>query len=806
MDTLIQDLKYGLRQLVRNPGFTAVAVLTLALGIGANTAIFSVVNAVVLQPLPYPQPDRLVKIWNTWTGFGLSTVSPPEYLDYKQQTTVFKDVAAHSGTGSMNIAFGTGEPERVPRVYVTPNLFAVLGVEPLLGRTFRADEAGVGNFRVLILSYGLWQRRLGGDPGVIGKSFPVDGNSYTVVGVMPPEFEYPEKAVQIWHPFWFNFAERARGNRGLRVLARLKDGATLEAARAEMDTLARRFQQDYPSDYPEGSGWGVKVVSLHEEWVGGVRAALLILLAASGLLLLIGCANVANLLLARATARKREVAVRVALGAGRWRLIRQLLTESLLLALLGGLAGVVLAVWGVDSLGAVSGGRIPRLHEVEINVPVLGYALLLALLTGCLFGLAPAWQVSSTNVQDALKEAGRGTPAGRHRVRSLLVVSQVGSALVLLAGAGLLLLSFWRLQRVDPGFDPKNVLTAQVLLSDRRRYQDQKQIGLYFEELRERLEGLAEVDSASAISNPPFSGWNDDDAFEIEGRPPTTPGLYPDEELRNITRDYFRTLRLPLVRGRDFTSLDTAEAQPVAIISEALARKHWGERDPIGQRIRRVGREEWITIVGVVGDVRHLGLGAEIRPIWYLPVLQPPLGDVNMTVMIRSRREPTALAAALRQQVRTMNPDQPIYDVKTMEEAISASLGQPRFSSLLLGLFALLAVALAAVGIYGVISYAVAQRTGEIGIRMALGAVPRAIFWMVVREGLGMTLAGLLLGWGGVFVVTRWLESLLFGVSPLDPTVLIGVSGFLTSVALAACWVPARRATRVDPLVALRYE
>ncbi|MCI0356824.1 MAG: ABC transporter permease [Acidobacteria bacterium] len=815
METLWQDLRYGARQLLRSPGFTAVAVLTLALGIGANTAIFSVVNGVLLQPLPYHQPENLAMIWNTWTGAGRGTISWTEYLDYKQRARSFDDLAAHSSTASMNIAFGDGEPEQVWRVFVTPNLFPVLGVRAAVGRTFVPEEGLPGSHpRMLLLSHSLWMRRFGGDASVAGKSFDLGGTLYTVIGVMPAEFEFPDKRVEIWRPiggtFWANSGTGGGGQRraalGLRVVGRLKPGVTPAQAQADVDRISQQFRQEFPTDYPQPNWQGLAVVSLRDQLVGSVQQALLILLGAVGFVLLIACANVANLVLVRAAHRQKEVVIRAALGAGHWRLTRQLLTENLLLAVMGGVVGVLLAFWSVDALMWLGAEQVPRLHKVGVDATVLGFVGLLTLVTGCLAGLAPAWHAAGPDLQVALRETGRASSSREGaRGRNALVVFQLAAAVVLLAGAALLVRSFSQLLQVNPGFDAKNLATASLVLTH-RRYQNNQELDLFFQQLQERLQALPGVETAAFINNPPFSGWLDDRQFEIEGRPPISPGVYPDEEMRLISPNYFGALGVGILQGRDFNSSDNRTGPPVAIVSESLARKYWGSESPVGKRIRPPGSDEvpWVTIVGVSGDVRHGGLDSDVRPIWYLPLSQ--VNEVGATILVRSSGDPAAALSAIRAQVRALDPQQAIRSLRTMEEVIAESMARRRFSLFLLSLFALMALALAAVGIYGVVSYSVSRRTQEFGIRMALGARGRDILQLVLGQGFRLAFAGVALGVAGALGLLRFLSTLLFGVPPTDPLTFAAVLLVLAGVVTLACYLPARRAARVDPMVALRYE
>ncbi|MGH9813574.1 MAG: ABC transporter permease, partial [Candidatus Acidiferrales bacterium] len=643
-----------------------------------------------------------------------------------------------------------------------------------------------------------------------GKSYDLGGNAYTVVGVMPAGFEYPDKRVEVWRPiggtFWANSGGgQRRAALGLRVVGRLKPGVTPSQAQADMDLIAQQFRQEFPTDYPAGNWAGLKVVSLRDQLVGSVRLALLVLLASAGFVLLIACANVANLVLVRAAHRQKEVMIRAALGAGHWRLTRQLLAENLLLAVVGGAVGVLLALWSVDALVVLGAEQLPRLHKVSVDATVLGFVVLLTAVTGCLAGLAPAWQVAAPDLHAALRGGGRASSAGeRARGRDFLVVFQLASAVVLLAGAGLLMRSFSQLLQVDPGFDARNVTTTGLVLTHRRYNNDAERI-LFFQQLQERLQALPGIEAAALIDNPPFSGWLNDNDFEIEGRPLEAPGAYPAEEVRIVSPSYFRALRVALLQGRDFNVSDGAAGLPVVIVSESLARKYWGTESPLGKRIRRPEPDApWMTIVGVSGDVRHGGLDTDARPTWYLPFAQ--VQETGATLLVRSASDPSTVASAIRAQVRALDAQQALHVIRSMEEVIAESMARRRFSLLLLSVFALLALTLAAVGVYGVVSYSVSRRTQEFGVRLALGAQTRDIFRLVVGRGLLLALFGVAIGLLGSLGLTRFLASLLYGVSPFDALTLVAVMVTLATVTLAACWVPARRAARVDPMVALRYE
>ncbi len=801
MRTFVQDVRYGLRMLGKNPGFTVVAVTALALGIGANSAIFSVVNAVLLRPLPYKDPGRLVKVWETYPQFPKVEASVPNLLDWKAQNHVFEEIAAYrTGENGFNLT-GVGEPERIQGTFASASLFPLLGMQAALGRTFLPKEDKPGGEPVVILSHRLWQRRLGSDPSLIGKAVTLNGRSYMVVGVMPRGFAFPSWA-ELWMPMGQMGTDEltSRVYHPLEVIARLKPGITLMQAEAEMDTISHRLQQQYPKT---NRGWNVRLVPLDQELLGNLRRALLVLLGATGLVLVIACANVANLLLARAAARQKEIAIRAALGAGRWRLTRQLLTESVLLSFLGGALGLLLALWVLDLLVALGPTEIPGVKEIGIDARVLGFTVLISFLTGAIFGLVPALQVSKTDLNETLKEGARTSTSGFHgsRLRSPRVVSEVALALVLLVGAGLLIKSFLRLLRVDPGFNPHRVLTLRIDLPD-SKYSSNDRIAAFYQQLSQRIKTLPGVETVGMINYLPLSPESTNRTrFTVEGRPVSEFETLPVAELRSINPDYFRAMRSPLLKGRYF--IDT-EKVSVCIINETMARRFFPHEDPIGKRVNTgdlAPQPFWLSIIGVVGDVRHFGLDDRARFDVYVNSTES-----EMYLVVRTASDPLSLAPAVRREVQAVDKDVPVSNVTTMDQILSNSLSSRRFSMLLLGIFAGLALILAAVGIYGVISYSVTQRTHEIGIRMALGAERSDVLRLVVRQGMVLTLAGVGAGVAGSLALTRFLSSLLYEVRPTDPATFVSISLLLTGVALLATYIPARRATKVDPMVALRYE
>ncbi|HKY04372.1 MAG TPA: ABC transporter permease [Blastocatellia bacterium] len=802
MGALLQDLRYGTRMLLKHPGFTLIAILTLAVGIGANSAIFSVVNSVLLRPLPFKEPERIVKVWETFHPRGQGTVSVANLKDWREQNDVFEHIAAYfSGNYSLQ---GREHPERIPGVSVTPDFFEVMGVQPALGRVFRDDETEAGNTRLVVISDRLWQRNFGSDPNIVGKDIPLGGESFTVTGVMPSNFRFPSQTTDLWVPLVFTPEQQAnRGSHAYMAIARLKPGVTLAQAQEQMTTIAARIEQQYPDMQ---SGRSVLVIDLQEEVVGYMRQSLFMLLGAVGFVLLIACTNVANLLLARATGRRKEIAIRTALGAGRGRLIRQLLTESVLLSVTGGLLGLLLGRWGTDGLVALATGYLPRAQEVSLDSRVIIFTLTISLLTGILAGLAPAVQVSKTNLQESLKEGGRsGESPHRNIVRSLLVVGQTASALVLLIGAGLLIKSFMQLQRVDSGLRPENTLTMRITLPA-SKYNTGQSVSGFYDQLLPRVSGLPGVVSAGVITLLPVQQYGTNGSIIIEGQGPYPPGQAPLAEFRVTSSDYFATFKIPLVAGRFYNAQDQPNTEPVILINQTLARRYMEGEDPIGKRIRIGGQSR--TVIGMVGDVKQSGLTGPARPEIYVPYTQGLSPDWmrDMTLVVRATSDPTLLTNAVRDEVLGVDPAQPIYNVKTMEQVISDSFSYQRLNTLLLSIFAGVALLLAVIGIYSVMSYTVTQNTREIGLRMALGAQQKDVLKLIVGQGLMLTLIGVGVGLAASFALTHLMASLLFGVTATDPLTFAAVSLLLIIVAVLACFIPARRATRVDPMVALRYE
>ena len=796
-----QDIRYGVRGLWKSPGFVAAAVLVLALGIGANSAIFSVVNAVLLRPLPYRNAARLVWVGGKVGSNPRASVSPADFVDYRAQSSSFEEFAASTSVSFPLNLTGAGEPERLTGYLVTTNYFRAFGVQPLLGRAFNPEEERTASGApVVVLSYGLWQRRFGADPSVVGKTVTIDGKGATVIGVAPQSFQYPA-GTEIWAPLSFDSPEmKVRRAHFLRPVGLLKPGVTAAQAQAETDAIARRLEQQYPES---NTNWSLNLVPLQEQVVGNVRTSLWVLLGAVGFVLLIACANVANLMLARATARHKEIAIRTALGASRGRVVRQLLTESLLLSLAGGAVGVLLAMWSVDALVSLAQGNVPRAAEVGVDARVLGFTLAVSVLTGAVFGLFPALRASKPDLNEVLKEGGRSSAGARHnRVRSSLVVAEVALALMLLVGAGLLIRSFVGLQQVNPGFDARGVLTTRISLS-RSKYAKPEQGAQFFDELQQRVAALPGVEAVGTISELPLSGQPNDTYFTVAEHPPQDSKEQVTADFRRTNHGYFRAMSIPLLRGRGFTEQEARADAKVTVINETLARSFFPDEDPVGKHlvIETDGKAPY-EIVGVVADVRHRSLDAGVYQMMYVPTLKVS----NNNLVVRTASDPAGLASAVRQQVAAIDRDQPVSTIRTMADVLSESVAQQRFRTTLLGGFASVALLLAAVGIYGVISYSVTQRTHEIGVRMALGAQRRDVVRLVVRGGLGLTLLGVGLGLAGSFALTRVMSGLLFGVSATDPLTYAGITLLLTSVALLACYRPARRATRVDPMIALRYE
>jgi putative ABC transport system permease protein len=808
LEMLWQDFRFGLRMLAKNAGFTAVAVIALALGIGANSAIFSVVNTVLLRPLPYPDPNRIMTVWEDGSshGFPINVTSVANYIDWRDQNKVFEGMAI-VGRISFNLT-GAGQPERIDGRRVSANVFPLLGVDPELGRVFLPEEDGPSANRVVILSHGLWQRRFAGRSDIIGQRLLLNGESYEVVGVMPAYFQFPSRANQLWVPIAFTPQQAAnRGNNSYEVIARLKPGVTREQAESEMDTITARLQQQYPDVVKTQ---GTVVIPLHEQLVGDIKPALLILLGAVGFVLLIACANVANLLLARAAARQKEIAVRLALGAGRGRLIRQLLTESILLSAIGGVAGLLVALFGVSLLKAFIPREITQLTAVGVDANVLAFTFGISMLTGLIFGLAPALQASRFNLNETLKEGGRDSSVGRrgNYLRNLLVVAEVAISVVLLIGAGLLINSFLRLRNVDPGFNPDNLLTMRIALPQ-LKYPDHARRKTFYSELLSRVEALPGVRSAAVTNWIPLTMQGDTFGISIEGRPDPGAQEMPDVVTRVVSPGYFNTMGIESLRGRLFDEgQDRTDSRLVAVISDTMARRLWPNEDPLGRRIkpgRSDSDEEWITVVGVAEDVRQFELTAEPKLQMYLSYSQPGF-FVPGHLVVRTEVEPASLADPVREAVWSIDKDQPVSDIRSMKEIFSESIARQRFSMLLLGIFAGVAMLLGAVGIYGVVSYSVAQRAHEIGVRMALGARRSNVLKMVVGHGLKLVLIGVAIGLVAASILTRLMESLLFNISATDPATFVAIPVVLVVAAVLASYIPARRATRIDPLRALRYE
>jgi putative ABC transport system permease protein len=803
MEKLLKDIQYGIRSLWKRPGFTAVAILTLALGIGANSAMFSAVNAVLLRPLPFPESERIVLVdgVNPSKGITLSNVSVPDFADWQTQNQVFEQVAGLVTGGSLLV--NNDEIERVRGTGVTADFFPLFKTNAEIGRVLQADDSQKDRNPVVVLSYELWERRFGADRSVIGRQVKIGGKDTTVVGVMPAEFKFPAQS-ELWVPLQLDAVTERRDNRYLSVITRLKPGVTVPQAQAQMDTIDQRLAQTYNET---NNGWGVRLSTLQERLVGDTRASLLLLLGAVAFVLLIACANVANLLLARATARQKEIAVRTALGASRWRIVRQLLTESLLLSTVSGVIGLMLSLWLTKLLIAVSPPNSPRFDEIRPDMRVFLFTLALAVITGLVFGVAPALQASRVNLNERLKEGGRTGAAGssHNRIRSLMMVSEVALSVMLLVGAGLLIKSFIRLREVSPGFNPVNALSMRISLPG-AKYPEGEARAQILRQTLERIKALPGVLSAGAVLSLPLGGdtFNVGRGYIREGRP-ATPEESGNAAYLASTPDYFRTLQIPLVAGRVYTDQDTEKTPKVAIVNESLARRLWPGESPIGKRIT-IWRDEKFPreIIGVVGDTKP-SLDAEAAPQMYVPYAQDAHWS-SMSLVIRTSNDPAALTSTVRNEIRSLDKGIPVYNVKTMNEVLATSVGPRRAPMLLLSAFAGVALMLAMIGVYGVTAYQVTQRTQEIGIRMALGAQMRDVVKLVLKGGMAMALLGTGLGLVGAFVLTRLMSSLLFGVQPTDKATFVIVSVCLVTTALLACYLPARKATKVDPLKALRYE
>jgi len=799
---MLQDIRFAFRTFLKSPGFTVVAILALALGIGANAALFSVINAVLLTPLPYQHPEQLVRVYETFLPKGYGSVSTPNFLDWRKQNHVFEHLEAFSA-GSINLQ-GDANPERIPLVVATAGLFDMLGAKPIQGRTFLPDEDQPGKPDVAVISERLWQRRFGRDPKLLGSSITLDGQATTVIGIMPAAFQFPpgNSTVTVWMPLQFSPRNLSqRGSHWMAVAGRLKPGIDIVGATAEMKQIAARLAIEIPGSQ---KGRSVLLSSLQDVLVGNIRPALLILMGSVGFVLLIACANVANLLLARAASRRREVAVRAALGASRSRLVRQFLTESVLLALAGGALGAFLGAEGVQALVFLASRQIPRSTEVRLDGTVFLFLLAVSVAAGIIFGVVPAFQSAGHDLQDGLKEGGRSGGVGgrRERFRNALVIAEFALALVLLIGAGLMLRTFVALSAIQPGLVSNGVLTMSVSVPE-GKYPNNSMWQRFYEPALERIRALPGVRAAGMISLLPLQSWGNNGDFGIEGRPQQEPGRQPFAEYRSVSPGYFRAMGIPIVKGRDVGDQDSANATPVIFINDALAKRYFPGEDPVGKKIQW---DSWRTIAGVVASIRQAGLDREPMPELYFPAAQRGNTISGMTLVISTNVDPVSLTHAVESAIHSVDPSQPVFGVKTMDRVVADSLSNQRLYAWLLGVFAGLASILASAGIYGVMSYLVTQRTQEFGVRMALGASADEILRMVLRQAVVLIAAGVAIGLVGALAVTRVLSDFLFGVKPIDVPTFAGVSAILIVVALVATYLPAHRATRVDPMVALRYE
>ena len=812
----MQDLRFAIRQLLKNPGFTAVAVLTLALGIGANTAIFSIVNGLLLRPLPYRDAERLATIWTHSPGANVAQdwPSPGQFSAIKANDSAFEALALARG----NIVILTGQevPERLSVVQVTSALFSLLRVQPALGRAFLPDEDTPGKPLTVVLTHDFWQRRFGGDPKILGREVNLSGDNYTIVGVMPKDFSLDYEVMptvggmvrpELFLPLPMS-AERMNrhGDENYNVLARLKPGVTIAQAQTELNQVARRLEQEFPKGYPTSRRFGFSIRPLLEQAVGEVRLALYTLVGAVACVLLIACANVANLLLARGAVREKEIAIRTAMGASRWQVVRQLLTENLVLAFLGGALGLILAASGLNALRGLSPGNIPRLQEINMDARVLIFTSGLVLSTSFLFGLAPALRNLRVNLSGTLKEGARGLVSGHHRLGNLLVIAEIALSLILAVSAGLLIRSFALVQQVEPGFMPENVLSMRLAVFG-PRYSQETHRAIFYQQLLERVRSLPGVESAGFVSILPLAGGISWGGITIEDYNPAAGQSAIQADQRIASVGYFETMKIPLIKGRFFNEQDRKESPRVAIIDENMARTYWPNSDPIGKRLKPgsgTNNNPWLTVVGIVANVKQYGLDTDSRVAFYTPHAQIPSGTMYLT--LRTRSDPANLTKAVAREARVLEPNAPIYDVKTMDQWLSRSLARRRFAMLALGLFAGVAMLLAAVGIYGVMSYTMAQRTREIGVRVALGAQRRDVLSMVLRKAANLGLIGTATGLVGCLAVTRLVASLLYRVSLSDPWTLGSASLLLVIVTILASWLPARRAAKIDPMEALRYE
>ena len=816
----MNDLRFALRILVKSPAFSIIAIATLALAIGATTAVLSLVNALLVRPLPYRAPQELVLLFQHFKAQNLERipVSPPEFVDYQTRMRSFRNIGAFN-YATFNLS-GGDNPERIPGAVVTAGVFQTLGIEPIKGRAFRPEECQTGRDDVVILSARLWKRRFNSDPNIIGSKLLLDGRSFTVVGIMPERFDFPlqlfnlgggqfAERAEIWQPLAFTEKQmKNRYSRGLGIIARLAPGISVSHAQAEVEMLNSQMRREHPDAYSQDESFGGDVFALKELAIGGMRPTLLILLGAVFLVLMIACANLSTMLLARAAARDRETAIRVALGASRLRLLRQMLIESVLLAVSGAFAGVLLAIWGVDLLKSIGAQTVPRLREVDLDFTVLFATLIISVATGIIVGIVPGLASAKPELTEALKEGGRGSTEGRrrNRLRNILVIAEVALALVLLTSAGLLMKSFVRLQNVSPGFDPHNVMTMEISLP-KLKYNSNEAAVRFTDEAERRIAALPGVEAAAFTTILPLSGTNSDSSFAIEGRPNSDSDPFPDEEYREVSSDYFRVLQTPLQKGRFFTKSDTATSPPVIIINQALAKKYWPNEEAVGKRITFGNPKKkdavWVTIVGIVGDIKHRSLDEDAKPEMYVPWAQDPYSTGILAV--RSKQDPRNLVSAIRREVHAIDPAQPIAHVRSLEDVIADSVAPRRLSVVLLGVFAGVAILLASVGIYGVMSFLVVQRTHEIGVRMALGAQRADVLRLVLFRALKLVVLGVIIGLTLALFSTRVLAALLYRVSAFDAPTFALVAFTLAVVALLASYIPARRATRADPMIALGH-